>query len=49
MLSGDITMKEDKDPKSHVSWCFKQKRGIQVEEPNDNLCKGYIKKANQHH
>jgi len=42
-------MKEDKDPKSHVSWCFKQKRGIQVEEPNDNLCKGYIKKANQHH
>jgi len=38
-------MKKDKDPKSHVSWCFKQKRGIKVEEPNDNLCTVYIKKA----
>lgn len=36
---------EDKDPKSHVSWCWKQKRGIKLEEPNDNLCKAYIKKA----
>ena len=38
-------MKEDKNPKSHVSWCFKQKRGIKLEEPNDNLCNVYIKKA----
>ncbi|OGZ66606.1 MAG: hypothetical protein A2822_03215 [Candidatus Staskawiczbacteria bacterium RIFCSPHIGHO2_01_FULL_41_41] len=45
MLSGGIAMKEDKDPKSHVSWCFKQKRGIKLEEPNNNLCNVYIKKA----
>jgi uncharacterized protein (UPF0332 family) len=38
-------MKNDKDPKSHVSWCCKQKRGIKLEEPNDNLCNVYIKKA----
>lgn len=38
-------MKDDKNPKSHVSWCFKQKRGIKLEEPNDNLCKVYINKA----
>lgn len=36
---------EDKDPKSHVSWCWKQKRGIKLEEPNDNLCKAYVEKA----
>ncbi len=36
---------EDKNQKSHVSWCWKQKRGIKLEEPNDNLCKAYIKKA----
>jgi len=38
-------MKEDKDPKSHVSWCLKQKRGIKLEESNDNLCNVYLKKA----
>jgi uncharacterized protein (UPF0332 family) len=38
-------MKEDKNPKSHVSWCFKQKRGIKLEEPNTNLCNVYTKKA----
>lgn len=38
-------MKEDKDQKTHVSWCFKQKRGIKLEEPSDNLCAVYIKKA----
>jgi uncharacterized protein (UPF0332 family) len=38
-------MKEDKDPKSHVLWCFKQKRGIKLEEPNDNLCNVYFKKS----
>ena len=36
-------MKEDK--KKHIVWCCKQKRGIKLEEPNDNLCNVYIKKA----
>jgi len=36
---------EDKCKKSHVSWCLKQKRGIKLEELNDNLCNVYIKKA----
>ena len=36
---------EYKDSKSHVSWCWKQKKGIKLEEPNDNLCKAYIEKA----
>ena len=34
-----------KDPESHMSWCWKQKRGIKLEAPNDNLSKVYIKKA----
>ena len=46
MHYGGITKKsEDKDSKSHVSWCWKQKKGIKLEEPNDNLCKAYIEKA----
>lgn len=45
MLYGNTMMKNDKDPKSHVSWCWKQKRGTKLEEPNDNLCNIYIKKA----
>ena len=46
MYYGGITMKsEDKDSKGHVSWCWKQKRGIKLEEPNNNLCKAYIEKA----
>src|SRR3989344_9618810 len=36
---------ESKGPKSRISWCWKQKRGIKVEEPNDNLCKAYTEKA----
>ena len=36
---------EDKSPQNHVYWCLKQKRGIKLEEPNDNLCKAYLKKA----
>ncbi len=28
-----------------VRWCMKQKRGIRLEEPNDNLAEVYIKKA----
>jgi len=38
-------MKGDRDLKNHVSWCWKQKRGIKLEEPNNNLCNVYIKKA----
>ena len=38
-------MKKDKDPKSYVFWCLKQKRGIKLEVPNDNLCGVYLKKA----
>ena len=26
-------------------WCFKQKRGIRITEPNQNLTKAYLKKA----
>ena len=33
------------EPKDHISWCLKQKRGIKLEEPNDNLCKAYLQKA----
>ena len=36
---------EDENQKIHLSWCWKQKRGIKLEEPNDNLCKAYIEKA----
>src|SRR3989344_8362270 len=42
---GTIMKSKDKDQESHVSWCWKQKRGIKLEEPNDNLCKAYIEKA----
>lgn len=46
MLFGSITMKsKDKSMKKHISWCLKQKRGITLEKPNDNLCSVYIKKA----
>jgi uncharacterized protein (UPF0332 family) len=30
---------------SALVWCFKQKRGIRLIEPNQNLTKGYLKKA----
>ncbi len=29
----------------NVFWCFKQKRGIRIIEPNSNLTKAYLKKA----
>ena len=46
MLYGGTIMKSnDKNPKNHVTWCWNQKRGIKLEEPNDNLCKAYIEKA----
>src|SRR3972149_10697224 len=28
-----------------LTWCFKQKRGIHITEPNINLTKAYLKKA----
>src|SRR3990170_8119534 len=28
-----------------LTWCFKQKRGISITEPNQNLTKAYLKKA----
>ncbi|MEK7224354.1 MAG: HEPN domain-containing protein [Bacteroidota bacterium] len=36
---------EAKNSKSHLSWCWKQKRGIKLEDPNNNLCNAYIEKA----
>jgi uncharacterized protein (UPF0332 family) len=36
---------EDKNPKNHVYWCCKQKRGIKLEDPNNNICKAYVEKA----
>ena len=30
---------------SGLDWCFKQKRGIRIIEPNNNLTKAYLKKA----
>jgi len=38
-------MKRGNDAKNRVSWCLKQKKGIRFEDPNDNLCKAFIKKA----
>lgn len=31
--------------KDQVKWCLKQKRGIRLDEPNEVLCKEYLKKA----
>ena len=28
-----------------IDWCKKQKNGIELREPNDDLAKAYIKKA----
>ena len=42
MLFGGIIMKSDEN---NILWCLKQKRGIKIEEPNDNLCDVYLKKA----
>lgn len=28
-----------------IKWCMKLKNGIELAEPNDNLCKAYIQKA----
>ena len=29
----------------NLIWCFRQKRGIRIAEPNPNLTKAYLKKA----
>ena len=44
MLFGG-TIEKTNEPKSHISWCMKQKRGVKLEEPNDNLCTVYLTKA----
>lgn len=28
-----------------ITWCLKQKRGIRIIQPNENLTKAYLKKA----
>lgn len=40
---GDFIMKLDE----RVLWCSKQEKGIKIVEPNENLCKAYLKKANE--
>tara|TARA_Y100000310_G_scaffold334016_1_gene412792 strand:+ start:3801 stop:4244 length:444 start_codon:yes stop_codon:yes gene_type:complete len=30
-----------------LDWCLKQKKGIRIIEPNDNLCKQYLKSAEE--
>lgn len=30
-----------------LNWCFKQKDGINIINPNSNLAKAYIKKAEE--
>jgi uncharacterized protein (UPF0332 family) len=32
-------------PHNTIQWCLKQKKGIRLIEPNENLAKAYIKKA----
>ncbi|MFQ5621566.1 MAG: HEPN domain-containing protein [Candidatus Nanoarchaeia archaeon] len=38
-------MKQDKTTKSQIRWCLHKRRGITLEEPNNNLCQAYLKKA----
>jgi len=30
-----------------IRWCLKSKNGIELVEPNDNLCQAYLKKAEE--
>ena len=30
-----------------LKWCFKQKKGIKLVEPSDNLCEAYLQKAKE--
>ena len=32
--------------KGKILWCFKQKKGIKLVKPNENLCNAYLKKSN---
>jgi uncharacterized protein (UPF0332 family) len=34
-----------KELRGKINWCMKQKRGIKIDLPNDNLCDAYLKKA----
>lgn len=36
---------EDNNLKGVILWCAKQKKGIKIVEPNNNLCDAYLKKA----
>ena len=35
------------DSEEKIKWCLKQKRGIKIVEPSDNLCKIYLEKARE--
>src|SRR3990167_6240909 len=46
MSFGDIAMElKENNSKSHILWCLKQKKGIKLEEPNNDLCLVYVNKA----
>ena len=32
-------------PNNTIEWCFRQRKGIRLIDPNENLAKAYIKKA----
>ena len=34
------------DIEGRILWCIKQKKGLKITKPNDNLCNAYLKKAN---
>lgn len=35
-----------RDVRAKIKWCSELRKGIKVTEPNDNLCKAYLKKSN---
>lgn len=36
---------QDEDLKGKILWCSRQKKGIKLKKPNDNLCDAYLKKS----
>jgi len=38
-------MKRNEELRRKIRWCGKQKEGIRLIEPNENLCKEYLKEA----
>jgi len=30
-----------------LKWCFRQKKGIKLVKPSDNLCEAYLQKAKE--